>query len=110
MALELVADCREMYRQACGQVRRQFNQVFFAQSAVGPDEIESSRLTDEIGALLANDLSGVSKKSSTGPAFSGLVRVRHLCGPEEIRTPDLTRARGALYQLSYWPIREKIPV
>ena len=25
------------------------------------------------------------------------------CGPEEIRTPDLTRARGALYQLSYWP-------
>jgi hypothetical protein len=24
-------------------------------------------------------------------------------GPEGIRTPDLTRARGALYQLSYWP-------
>ena len=27
---------------------------------------------------------------------------RH-CGPEEIRTPDLRRARAALYQLSYWP-------
>jgi hypothetical protein len=24
-------------------------------------------------------------------------------GPEGSRTPDLTRARGALYQLSYWP-------
>ncbi len=26
-----------------------------------------------------------------------------VCGPERIRTADLTRARGALYQLSYWP-------
>ena len=25
------------------------------------------------------------------------------CGPERSRTADLTRARGALYQLSYWP-------
>jgi hypothetical protein len=24
-------------------------------------------------------------------------------GPERSRTADLTRARGALYQLSYWP-------
>ena len=26
------------------------------------------------------------------------------CGPERIRTADLTRARGALYQLSYRPL------
>jgi hypothetical protein len=25
-------------------------------------------------------------------------------GPERIRTADVTRARGALYQLSYWPV------
>jgi hypothetical protein len=25
------------------------------------------------------------------------------CGPEGSRTPDPTRARGVLYQLSYWP-------
>ena len=37
------------------------------------------------------------------PAFEKCRLTWAFSGPEEIRTPDLTRARGALYQLSYWP-------
>jgi hypothetical protein len=45
------------------------------------------------------------KRPILRPGVQNALDLRFVCGPEEIRTPDLTRARGALYQLSYWPDR-----
>ncbi len=73
LAQKGLSDSSRTYRDADPQTRRQWNQAFFTKLYVGPKGITGSELTDEFGALLAEDL---AKKLEALPSDPSAFRRR----------------------------------
>jgi len=63
----LPTDASLAYSEAGPQLRRRWNQVFFTKLFVGVDAVAGAELTDEFGALLADDLAKKLKKLPSNP-------------------------------------------